>query len=49
MKKDFRIGVIIDSFLKASFKEGLDEAVRVGAEGMQVFQPFVVTQVAMDL
>lgn len=37
MKKDFRIGVIIDSFLKASFKEGLDEAVRVGAEGMQVY------------
>lgn len=37
MNKAFSIGVIIDSFLKPTFKEGLEQAVKVGAEGIQVY------------
>ena len=31
MSKAFKIGVIIDSFLKPTFREGLESAVKVGA------------------
>lgn len=37
MSKAFKIGVIIDSFLKPTFREGLESAVKVGAEGIQVY------------
>lgn len=36
-ERTFKIGVIIDSFLKPTFKEGLEQAVKVGAEGIQVY------------
>lgn len=36
-ERTFKIGVIIDSFLKPTFREGLEQAVKVGAEGIQVY------------